>query len=176
MPGQRQTRWNQTVNQLVTLMRARVGYVAPDDPEPGIVVYDAAEVFMHQGDFPRNHLVIGWSGAPASPEEAGRIEQERGPMGPHRSREESGSIRCVAVAQTGDAAFGEPAVLRAECEAIMEDVAEECRADPTLGVDTSGTVGGRRHQAWVTVGTPLQGMDGGVYVVWEFSVDYTSRV
>lgn len=174
MASTRSTRWGQVNDALVTAMRARAGYRGPDSLRDGVTVFDSVEV--RQGtDGSHLWVTFGWSGESADEATpAGEINLASGPMAATvRPRDETGTIYCRAVAQSGDR---DVSLLRADCLAILDDVAEVCRADPSLGLDTSGTVGGIRTRAWVTAGDIYQYMRGGVVVDWRFSVTYQTRV
>jgi predicted Kef-type K+ transport protein len=97
-------------------------------------------------------------------------------MGPQHSRDEVGTITCLASFSTGDAEDGSVSVARLGALGLMADVANYCRIDPSLGLDTSGVVGGIRTRSFVTAGQMSQYLMGGVTCDWLFTITFQARV
>ena len=118
---------------LVRLMVATPGYRSPWDSGPGIPVCHSAEVGLVEDPVPLV-LVIGDTGDPSLPAEAGDSDQRTATLGTLRHRQEDGTIRCRAVAQTGDVG---PGVVQAQVDAavgLCDALDAAVRADPSLGL------------------------------------------
>lgn len=167
------TRWGQVVDALLERLRARTGLTDPEDRAAGATaVYDGPQVALvaEQGE---DYLVVGWSGDPDDPEAAGDSGQATASSGTPRSRDETGTVQLLAVAQSGDA---DPdgstvAAVRARALALVGHVEAELRAAPDLGVASAymeARVGG--------ASSIRQFVQGGAVCWIEFQVTYRTRI
>jgi hypothetical protein len=138
--------WPDVFDALLTRMRARVGYRAPNEwGDAGIPVYDSVES-SDSSDDEAAVLVIGWTGDPDDTlvEPSGSITQGRATMGTSHHRNDSGRIGCLIDAYQGEAelsdgttapnATGLPGSARTRAFAVLDDLADELRLDPALGL------------------------------------------
>lgn len=171
-----QTRVPGVIDTVVTGMRATTGYRTPGDTGTGFPVFDGPELYLHELPNTVGYLVIGYVDDPSEPSPSSESMFAQGPMGPQHSRDETATISCLASASHGDADDGSASAIRALTVGIMGDVANYCRINPSLGLDTSGVVGGIRTRAFVTAGTMFQYLNGGVVCDWVFTITYQARV
>ena len=172
-----QSRWHDVVTALVALCRAQPGYRAPDatgDVAGDVLVFDGPE-YVTTADPAGVFLVVGWGGTTDDPESPGEVSQSAGPHAPTRPRDESGLVRCRAVAQTGQSGVGAPAAARASALGVLEDVAELVRGNPTLGLSP---VDPQRFlmRARFVAGSPLQYQRSGVVCEWSFEIRYETSL
>jgi hypothetical protein len=172
-----ETRLAQVIDQLVALTRALPNHRGPDDQTTAddvSTVYDGPEMRATDDLANGGHLVIGWSGD--SPDEvvaAGSSTITRGPMAATvHPANEIGTVNCRAIFQRGET----PKLARDGALAEITAVAQLCRATPDLGINTSGTIGGVRTVASVTIGEMYQYLDRGNVCLWDFSVTFETRV
>lgn len=127
------------LSAVVAGLRARPGYRAPWATGDGTTVYDSVEVMLSD-ESERSLLVIGYPGTDGAGE-VGEAGQTQATLSTAPTRTEVGSVRCLAVVQTGDHEI-EPAdvgpglipELRGEAFALLDDVAAFLRANPALGL------------------------------------------
>jgi len=172
-----ETRLAQVMDRLVELARALPGHRGPTDyttADDLITVYDGPEIRATDDRAPGGHLVIGWPGDSADTvTAAGSTSVEAGPIASTaRPRDEVGTIICRAIQdQAGTAKDARDGAL-----AQIASVAALCRSDPSLGLNTSDTIGGVRTITFVTAGDLYQYLSGGYTCEWEFSITYKTRV
>jgi len=169
------TLWPQIVDALVAACRAQVGYYDPGAAAgSGIPVYDGTEIAL-TNEPAQQYLVIGWSGDPDRPQDAGRSAQDPGPMSTLvRARDELGTVECLAVSQPGDASIGARSVKTSRDAAyqIMATVEQICRGTavgPTLGISNN-------LWAFVTQHSVQQYLDEGAVCEISFTVSYRARL
>lgn len=171
-----QTRTAQVIDALVAGTRALAGHRAPDGTASGklVTVYDGPEIRSTDDAVDDAWLVIGWSGSGADDlEPAAQVIQSRGPIAAtNRPRNEVVTVNCLASVRRGESAK----LARDLATAELGVVAELLRADPSLGINTAGTIGGVRTIAFVTAGTLTQYLLDGYVAEWSFTVTYDSRV
>jgi len=171
--------WPRVVTALVEAMRAVDGYRAPTDvTSTGITVYDSTEVGLVE-EHPTRFLVIAWSGDPDRGEDSGQADHAVAAIASTtRPVEETGTIRCLAVAQLGDATLdgGSVATARSDAYALLHAVDLVCRGSspgPTLGLDSSA---GQLLWAQVTRHRVAQYLDQGTSCELDFDVSYRGRI
>jgi hypothetical protein len=172
-----QFRIGQVIDRLVALSRASAGHRAPDgtDSTTGLVtVYDGPEVRATDDAEDNTFLIIGWSGdLDDGLTPAGAGAWKAGPIANQvRPRDESTAVTCKVVSQRGES----PKLARDAAIAEVALIAGLCRSDPTLGVDSSATIGGVRTRAFVTAGTMVQYLAKGYVCELDFEVYYDARV
>lgn len=170
-----QSRVADVIDYVVKTMRATPGYRAPSDTTVGIPVFDGPELYFHEDGTVQSYLVIGYAdddGGSAVSES----EFAQGPMGPQHSRDETVTITCCACGYVGDASDGSVSTVRRIALNIMADVANLCRANPSLGLDVSGVVGGVLTRAFVTAGTMTVYPNNGAVCDWMFTITAVARV
>jgi len=165
---------------LVDAMRAVTGYRGPDEATSGeITVYDGPEVDIPE-EHPRRYLVIGYSGddQPESPGGAGQsvIALAAGT----RPSEENGTLRCLAVCQSGEASLTADTArtVRGEAYALVAAVDAVCRGvspGPTLGISP---VDGHGQLLWalVTDHSVDQFQADGLVCWIDFTITYKARI
>lgn len=168
-----QTRVDQVIDRLVELAAGQAGYIRYGQPGADeIIVFDGPE--WSETDDPCDALVVGWSGGDddaATP--AATSNQTAGPIAAgNRPRDEVGTVLCRAIAQTKDS----PKAARDAAKAIVVTLAGLCRADPSLALNTSDTIGGVRTIAYVTTGDLVQYNSRGYVAEWEFTITFLTRV
>jgi hypothetical protein len=165
---------------LVDAMRAVPGYRGPDEAISGeITVYDGPEVDIPE-EHPRRYLVIGHSGddQPESPGGAGQsiIALAAGT----RPSEENGTLRCLAVCQSGEASLSADTVrtVRGEAYALLAAVDAVCRGaspGPTLGINPAAG-NGQLLWALVTDHRVNQLIADGAVCWIDFTITYKARI
>jgi len=170
-------RLSQLIDQILVLARALPGHRAPDGTSStaGLVtVYDGPEIRSTDDAIDTTWLVIGWSGDDLDQlEEAATSTWTSGPIAAIvRPRDETTTVNCKAVSQRAETMKA----ARDGAVAEVEAVAQLCRNDPSLGIDTSATIGGVRTLAWVTAGSVVQYLDKGYVCEIDFTVSYNTRV
>lgn len=172
-----QTRAAQLADRLVALMGAQTGYrlnSALSTTTGLTTVWDGPEFRESEDHAPGAHLIVGYSGDSAdgvSP--AITVTQAPGPIAAIvRPRDEMVSVICRAVYDMAET----PKLARDGALVPINDVAEQCRLDQTLGIDASATVGGVLVRCFVTVGSMVQYMRNGYTCEWEFTVTARTRV
>lgn len=165
------------IGQIVVLMRARTGYRSPwpaaDGTLPaGVPVYHTLEVGL-MDDHTERALIIGDWGDPDAPQEAADGPQRPATLGTLRHRQEDATIRCRAIASSGDVAEGSVQAVWDAAAGIVDDVDTMLRANPSLGL-----VPAYRHLeagfGGVTATRP--DLSSGPLVEIYFSVDVTARL
>lgn len=148
--------------QPTTLFRIIDALIAKFTADVDATVLDGPAV---TGEVLGTALIVGWDPADENGR-AGNIGQDYRNLGTEASRDDTGSVVCCAWAQSGDATH---AVLRARVEAVLVDVQDVLRTDPTLGLP--GVL-------WCDVaGAELyQGNDDGNAVRLPFRIAFTSIV
>lgn len=171
-----QTRVPQVIDALIALGRALPGHRAPDGTTSGklVTVYDGPEIRATDDAADDAWVVIGWSGTGAEDlEPAAQSNLSRGPIAAtNRPRNEVVTINCLASVRRGESAKLARDMVSAELDAF----AGICRGDPSLGINTAGTIGGVRTIAYVTAGTLTQYLLDGYVAEWNFTVTYDARV
>ena len=96
--------WAQVVDALLGQCRAQTGYRDPTTQTNDIPVFDSSQIGLRE-DFGDALLVIAYSGDPDNEAEIGGSagQQVASLDASKRAREEHGGVRCLAVAQNGDA-------------------------------------------------------------------------
>jgi hypothetical protein len=172
-----QTRTAQVIDALIAGVRALPGHRAPDGTVSGadlVTVYDGPEIRSTDDAIDESWVVIGWSGSgPDDLNPAAQVNLSRGPIAAtNRPRNEVVTISCLASARRGESTKAARDLVTAELDAV----AGLLRSDPSLGINTAGTIGGVRTIAYVTAGTLSQYLLDGYVAEWEFTVTYESRV
>lgn len=172
-----QFRTGQVIDALVSICRGTTGHRAPGATLStlGLVtVYDGPELFSTDDAIDDTLLIIGWSGESSDQlSTTARGSFRTGPIAATvRPRDEATTIACKAISQRAETAK------QARDAAIAElaVVAGVCRSDPSLGINTSATIGGVRLLAFVTAGTLTQYQDKGYVAEIDFDVTYSTRV
>jgi hypothetical protein len=172
-----ETRVAQVIDALVTGMRATAGFRSPTSASTtaGLTtVYDGPEVWTTDDRDGQSLLVIGYSGSDPD-EQTATAESSftRGPIAvPARPRDEVSVIHCRAIADGRET----PKIARDAALATIAAVSLFCRTDPSLGINTSDTVGGVRTIAFVTTGDLIQYLMRGHTAEWAFDVGFSTRV
>jgi hypothetical protein len=176
MSGMIQHRVGQVIDALVDGLRTTPGFRGPDDAglAPECTVWDGPEWNISEDHADGGHLVIGWGGGdPDSVTPSADTDWQAGPIAAAtRARDETTQLVCTAVAQRHDS----PKEARDEAISILTAVAAYCRADPSLGLDMSETIGGVLASTYVTGGTLSQWVDRGFNAQMTFTVTYRARV
>jgi hypothetical protein len=172
-----QFRIGQVIDQLLVLSRALSGHRDPDgtDSTAGLVtVYDGPQVRSTDDAIDSTFLVIGYGGdGPDDISTAGSGRWSSGPIaGTVRPRSEVASVSCKIVSHRGES----PKLARDAALAELNAVAGICRSDPSLGIDTSSTIGGVRTLAYVTGGQMVQYLRRGFVCEITFDITYDARV
>lgn len=172
-----ETRIGQVTDKVLTLVRALPNHRGPSDTvsTPGLVtVYDGPEVNSTDDQIDNTFVVIGWSGTNHDDlETMGRISLRAGPIAAaNRPRDETTTIQCLVSSGRGETMKAARDAALAELEAV----AALLRSDPSLGLDTSATIGGRRVYAWVTAGDLTEYLAKGYTADIGFTITYTARV
>jgi hypothetical protein len=173
----KQTRVAQVIDRLLVLSRALPNHRAPTGTvsTSGLVtVYDGPEVRSTDDAIDQTIVVVGWSGeddddlaVPAT------LTLTAGPIAAtNRPRDEQGTINCKVISHRADSVANARDAVVAEVVAF----AELCRVDPSLGINTSDTIGGVRTLAWVTAGSLVQYLSKGYVAEMDFTVSYSTRV
>jgi hypothetical protein len=170
-------RVGQVIDRLLVLTRALPGHRDPNgttSTDGLVTVYDGPEVRSTDDAIDNTLLVIGWSGTDTDAlEEAASSSWTSGPIASTvRPRDETTIVACKVISQRGDS----PKAARDGAVAEVEALAQLCRNDPSLGIDTSATIGGVRTLAWVTAGSVVQYLDAGYVCEIDVTVSYNTRV
>lgn len=172
-----ETRVAQVIDRVLVLGRTAAGHRAPGDvtSTTGLVtVYDGPEVRSTDDAIDSTFVVIGWSGDDDdSIELVARMQLTSGPIAAaNRPRDEITAITCKAISHRADS------VKEARDAALAEVAvfAQICRSDPSLGINTTDTIGGVRTLAWVTAGSLFQYLHNGYVAEFEFTINYQTRV
>jgi len=161
------SQFSAVVRALRTAVAAQPGYRLPGNTAlGGITVYIGAQ--PKGTTDPGDYVVIGYVGDG----DAGRWEQAQATMGPARSRDESGEIRCLASAQSGNP---DPLDALDGAFAALAGVEAAVRADGSLGLVPGlqrllAQVGGADVITWDT--SPSGGHRADV----QFTVRYEARI
>lgn len=171
------TRVGQVIDALIAGMRATTGFRGPNDPSTvaGLTtVFDSSEVWTTDDRDGQSFLVVGYAGDdPEDDVPVATTAFTRGPIAvPARPRDELATIHCRAIADGKET----PKIARDAALLILSAVSAFCRADPSLGINTSDTVGGVRTIAYVTAGDLLAYAHNGHTAEWSFDVSFSSRV
>lgn len=125
------------VAAIVTAMRARAGYRSPwVAGAPGdVIVYHSAEVGLQALGAAEAALllVVGDTGDPDTPREAGESTQRPATLGTRRARQEDATVRVRAIAQTGDVGEGVVAAQWSAALDILDDLDDELRGPTGVG-------------------------------------------
>lgn len=132
---------------------------------PAALVLDGLAVTLEPG----NYLMVGaedpdTDGAAFSAE----VRQDWAAMGPYAPRDEGGDVTCVALAWNGD---GDQKAARDAVYDIVNELADACRANVTLGID---------QLLWASLGTTgqlsqAQGENGAsAYLI--FRIHFEARI
>ena len=168
------------VAAIVAAMRARAGFRSPWDHDSiGVPVYHSIEVGLHEESVRTVPalLAIGDVGDPESPAESSDSGQRPATLGTTRSREETATIRCRAVAQTGDVGEG---VVQAQWDAaldLVDAVDSELRGPSGIGPSLGLTPAYRSVHASVSqVTSVLPYLGAGTVVEVLFEIQVTARL
>lgn len=170
------------VAAIVTAMRARAGYRSPwDQDTPGIPVYHSAEIGLF-GESVQGVpvlLVVADQGDPeADSPDVAQSGQRPATIGTRRARQETATIRCRAIAQTGDVGEGVVQAQWAAALSVVDAVDAELRADPSGVGPTLGLEPAYRsvvaQVAQVTSVRPY--LAGGTVVEVPFEVEVSARL
>jgi hypothetical protein len=168
------------VSAIVTAMRARAGYRSPwTSGATGIPVFHSVEVGLSELDVAGSEqlLVIADVGDPEQPLEAGSSGFQAVTLGTTRQKEEKATIRCRAIAQTGDVGDG---VIQAQWDAaldLVDAVDDELRSltgiGPTLGLSPP-------YRSLIATVSQVTGvlphLAGGVVVEVTFDIEVVTRL
>lgn len=172
-----QTRAAQLIDALIARMAAQPAYRLNDTrtTTDGLTtVWDGPEWQSSEDHAPGAHLIIGYSGDSGNAvSPALTLAQSHAPLDASvRSRDEVISLVCRGVYDGAET----PKLARDGALVTINDVAEQCRLDQTLGIDASGTVGGVLVRCFVTTGSMVQYARSGFTCDWEFTVTGRTRV
>ena len=180
------TRWPDAVSWLLTTMRAKDGYRAPNVPDQStgaIVVFHGADYALTEDagsswatDSTTGEslqfdawLAIAWPGDVEGPTPAGDGMQGVGPISPGRVMDESGTIHCRVEVSVGDA--DEMLAAQKKAFEIFGDIVNEVRgSSPPLGLQSV-------RCAWVSSFSPelLQVSRGALFTLG-FVISYEARL
>lgn len=127
---------NDAISAIVTAMRATSGYRScwsAGTTGTEVPVYHSIEIAM-QSEPTGSALVIGYPGDPSSPGEDARGDQGIATLGTLRHRQETAVIRCLALAQSGDADTTAVQNVWNTATAITDDVDTYLRSAGSLGL------------------------------------------
>lgn len=172
-----ETRVAQVIDVLVAGTRALPGFRYWSDVTTAAgltTVFDGAEHRATDDHAEGSLLIVGWPGDDADAVElAATTSLSSGPIAAtNRPRDEVGTVQCKAISQNKET----QKQARDGALAVITAVASFCRADPSLGIQTSDTIGGVRTIAWVTAGTLAQYLRSGYVAEWDFTVTFKTRV
>lgn len=167
------TTWPAVVDAVIAQYLAQPGYRGPASTSAtGTLVLDGAESGLLE-DRGQLFVIVGVSIDEAgNPIEPGTSQQEPAAMGPSRPRDETGTIHCLAVAETGDASLEARSMkaCRDLAYGIVGTAETFCRTDPKLG----GVPG--LQWAFVTASMPTQYAGAGLVVEVPFTIAYFARL
>lgn len=169
------TRMGQVIDAMVAGLGATTGFrpSASEEYATATTVWDGPEWQLVEDHGPGGHVVIGYSGPRGSKQPSVTSSWESGPIaGTNRPRNETAQVNCFATAQRHATAKG----ARNEVIAIVTAVAAFCRADPSLGINTAGTIGGISTLTFLSGGSLVQFADRGCTAEFEFTITYKARV
>lgn len=172
-----ETRVGQVIDAVIAKLAITSGFRLNGDTNSTtglITVFDGAEIRATDDAIDQVLLVIGYPGDnPDELEPAAQIALSSGPIAStSRPRDEQTSIACKAISHRAESQKD----ARDAGLAALVAVAMMCRADPSLGINTSGTIGGVRTLAWVTAGQLTQYLHNGYVAELDFTISYQSRV
>lgn len=171
-----QIRIGQVIDALVSKIGDLPGFRFPTGTESmdESTVWDGPEWQVVEDHAPGGHVVIGDPGEFETPTPAATSTWQAGPIAStNRPRNEVTQIACLATAQKHETVKD----ARDACLAMLTAVAAVCREDPSLGIDTSATVGGVRTITYVTAGSFTQSLGpNGFTARLDFTVTYDTRV
>lgn len=172
-----QTRTAQLIDALIARMAAQPGYRLNDSrtTTAGMTtIWDGPEFRTSEDKAPGAHLIVGYSGDSATAvSAAATVAQTHAPIDAAvRSRDEVVTLVCRGVYDAAET----PKLARDGALTTINDVAEQCRLDQTLGIDASATVGGVLVRCFVTAGSMIQYLNNGFTCDWEFTVTCRTRV
>lgn len=168
-------RLGQVIDAIVTGLGATTGFrlSTTDVYTEATTVWDGPEWQVVDDNGPGGHVVIGYSGPRGGRSPSATTSWDAGPIaGTNRPRDEVTQLNCFVTAQRHATARG----ARNEAITIVSAVAAFCRADPSLGINTAGTIGGVRNLTFVTNGNVVQFSDRGFNCEIEFTITYKTRV
>lgn len=167
---------NDAVRAIVAAMRVRIGYRSCWASGTGIPVYHSAEVGLFD-EQPTSALVIADPGDPATPQESGDSRQGIATLGTLRHRDEDATIRCRAMAQSGDAVDGTVQAAWDAAHAIVDAVDAELRGPTGIGPSLGLVPSYREVTAWVDGVTGVRPiLAAGVVVDVYFDVAVRARI
>lgn len=172
-----ETRVGQVIDAVIAKLAATTGFRLYGDSNSTadlVTVFDGAEIRATDDNIDQVLLVIGWAGDdPEQTSAAADIALTTGPIAAtNRPRDEQTSIACKVMSHRA----GTQKEARDAGLATLVAVAKVCRADPSLGINTSDTIGGVRTLAWVTAGQLTQYLHNGYVAELDFTISYQSRV
>lgn len=163
------SKWTAVASATATVMRAVSGYRNPTTESDDIPVFLGPDYGVREMSAP-SWLTIAWCGDPDSPEPPGRIEQLPAAQAASvRPRDETGTIRCRACAQTGDRDF---ISAMTDAQAIVAAVETAVRSDPYIGLTASSNL----RIVQVLNGQPDWFAADGAVATWTFELVYTARL
>jgi hypothetical protein len=166
------------IDALISLTTALPGYRLPSGRGMSVgatTVYDGPEWTASDDGSDGAQLVIGWSGSgPSELEVAADSTWVSGPIaGSVHPRDEVTTVACMAFGQRAERSRD----ARVVAYQVMSDVAQVCRADPSLGINTTNdAIGGMRTLCFVTAGQLVQYSSNGYVAQLGFTVTYSARV
>ncbi len=180
-PAQVPVRWLGAVEAVVAGVRGLDGYRAPYPAYGGgVIVFDGPDYQLDSDPSEIDVVVdgeavpltlwvsIGWAGDPTQAEESGTSGQVPGPIGPSRSHEETGSIRCCIDGTSGG---NDLAPVRAEAFRVLAEIEGWVNASsPPLGLQ------GFRVATVTDLSVQQQQQADGVWVRLTFSITYSARM
>lgn len=170
-----ETRLGQVIDALVNGLGATTGFRPSFSEEyaTATTVWDGPEWQVVEDHGAGGNVVIGYSGPRGARSASATSTWAAGPIaGTNRPREEVTQVNCFATAQR----HGTPRGARNEAIAIVSAVAAFCRSDPSLGINTSGTIGGVSTLTSLTAGSIVQFADRGFTCEIDFTITYKARV
>jgi hypothetical protein len=178
------SRWPAVVKALVDLLYARPGYRAAGDDagnQDDVLVLDGPEVEL-TADLADRFILIG-STLDVDGDDQGETSQTLATVSAGQNFDETGTVVCQAVAQTGSLELAHPGVLTADrttmrwltarAFAIFDDVIDITKATPGLGIDAPRIHVQRRGRV---IPRRYQTDTGGAVVTVEFTIGYDTRL
>jgi hypothetical protein len=164
------TRWAQVTDALLNLTAAQAGYRRYGGAS-GILVLDSIEAWSTD-TLADSYLVIGWTNPDGSDIESGSSSQAWVTAG-RVSREETGSVRCRAVAQPGTI---DPKAARDAAVAVVDTVGAVLRTDNTLGLVAAPTSAPHMTAYLGSRMSVDQYLRAGAVCAITFDVEYSTRI